>query len=730
MGYKVHVICAENLFSKVSIWDEMVKANPNIIVHQIASGYPSTLVEFNQGTIGKILYKILILLLPLFTKGSYLDRTAFWKKVLLKKAEKVIRENQIKHVIASGGPFGAMYYATLLKEKFGDLFLLNDMRDPWTWGPNWGFPSLSEKRMEFEKNREFVTIRDSDLISTPSEDIKNYLIEKYPKFQDKFIQIPHFFDPEEIITEKKTTSKVIRFVMYGNIYHNIESYIQKCAELFAKNKDSISLDLYTDKIQHLKTFQNAGATNVFFYEQLPAKELFSKFKNYDFVFLFNPDYNRNNISTKFYEIIQTRTPVFFFCKKGLGPDFITKNSLGLHADIENIDDQMAELINGTSTFKYNDQYDVSKFTLEKITQSISELLEINNNFLQSNHNSNKKNLLLTFDYELFLGKRSGSVYNCILLPTELILKSLLKFKLKDAIFFIDTTYLWRLSQENNALAKEDLKTLMVQLIKIVRAGHFIFPHLHPHWLDAVYLEEINEWDLSNKSKYRIQSIQPEQRKELFRYSFELIQDIQKKAGVEYSIDSYRAGGWCIQPFDQFRPQFDEFGIKNDFSILKDFSLTDKDAFYNFENFPSRFIYSFTNDIGKIESNGLYKAYSITSIHISKLTQIINKFFLKVLFKLGYNNYGDGMAARKIQHPELDETSENAYFTKKEIEMTSIELMTSVKLKIYRSFIKDNSYIHFISHPKMISSHNINCFNKFLKELLNSCEVETDYRKMH
>lgn len=708
----------------------MVKANPNIIVHQIPARYPSTLVEFNQGILGKITYKLLVFLLPFFTRGSYLDRTAYWKNTLLKKAEKIIRENQIKHVIATGGPFGAMYYATLLKEKFGDLFLLNDMRDPWTWGPNWGFPSLSEKRMEFEKNREFVTMRDSDIISTPSENIKNYLIQKYPKFKDKFIQIPHFFDPEEIHTENKTKSDIIRFVMYGNIYHNIEPYIKKSAELFAKYKDRTSLDIYTDKTQHLQTFRNAGATNVVFHEQLPAADLFRKFKDYDFVYLFNPDYNRNNISTKFYEIIQTRTPIFFFCKKGIGTDFITDNSLGLHADIENVDDVLEGLISGSNQFKYNQTFVVNRFSLDSITSSIAELLETNNKFMVEKEKINHKNLLLTFDYELFLGKRSGSVYNCILLPTELILKSLSKFNLKCAIFFVDTTYIWRLKQIDNPSAIEDLNTLITQLTKIIRSGHFIFPHLHPHWIDAVYINEINEWDLSNKSKYRFHTIEPETQDQLFRFSIDFIQDIQKRAGVQYSIDSYRAGGWCIQPFEEFKPFFDKYGLKNDFSILKDFSLNDKDAFYNFENFPSRFIYPFSENIGKIEVNGHYLAYSITSIHISKLKHLINKFFLKVIFKLGYNNFGDGMSARKVQHPELDQTSENAYFTKKEIEMTSIELMTSIKSDIYRSFIKDNSLIHFISHPKMISSHNIRCFNHFLKDLLSTCQVETDYRKMN
>ena len=36
----------------------------------------------------------------------------------------------------------------------------------------------------------------------------------------------------------------------------------------------------------------------------------------------------------------------------------------------------------------------------------------------------KKNLLITFDYELFLGRRSGRPLDCILQPTQLLLDKL------------------------------------------------------------------------------------------------------------------------------------------------------------------------------------------------------------------------------------------------------------------------------------------------------------------
>ena len=51
----------------------------------------------------------------------------------------------------------------------------------------------------------------------------------------------------------------------------------------------------------------------------------------------------------------------------------------------------------------------------------------------------KKNILLTFDYELFLGSRSGTVDNCLIIPTSKILEVLKRHGAK-AVFFIDTSY--------------------------------------------------------------------------------------------------------------------------------------------------------------------------------------------------------------------------------------------------------------------------------------------------
>lgn len=726
LGYTIHVICAKNPFKEKSLWTDIVINNPNIIVHQISSMFPNVLVMFNHNFFQKLLYKFWIKILPFLTKGSYLDRTIFWKRKMLNKAKQLIIEHKIKHVICSGAPFGAMYQTTLLKKWFNDLFVMNDFRDPWTWGPNWGFPDLEAKRMEYESFLEYKTIEDSDIISVPTLEMKTYMDKKYPGYSHKIKIIHHFFDKSEITVSEKTKSSKIRLILYGNIYHHIPYLIEEAANVLAKFKDKITLDIYTDKIQHKKTFDKHNATNVTFHEQLPAPELFKLFKNYDYVFLMVPSVGVDHISTKFYEIIHSKTPFFIFCKYGLGPKFILDNNLGIHAEINNLENVFNELIEKKQPPDFNFNFDIEPYSLESNARQISEIFENSNKV--NTIKGDVKNLLFTFDYELYLGYKSGTIENCIIGPTNDILNLLNKYNIKKCIFFIDTVYLMRLVNIDDNSAREDYKIIFDQLIQILKKGHYIFPHIHPHWVDAKYVNSSKQWILNDLSKYRFHNTSYHEKELLFDKSIKFIKDVQNKANIFYDIDAYRAGGWCIQPFSDFEPFFEKYNIKYDFSVLSGFKILNDKFYYNFSNFPKQKIYKFNSHIERQEDGGKFTEFSITNIALTKQQRIKNKFFLKVLYKLNYQNFGDGLA---IMKPE-DKIIINDSFVRnsdKNIEMTSIELLTIPKLKLYKRFVEKNSYVHFITHPKMLNKHNIFCFEQYLKFVYKNYKIETDYKKM-
>jgi hypothetical protein len=650
--------------------------------------------------------------------------------VMLRKAKKLITEHQIKHVICTGGPFGVMYQITELRKWFYDIFILNDLRDPWTWGPNWGFPNLKGKRMAYELSLESKAIEYSDIFSVPSLDMSIYLKNQYPEFKDKITHIPHFFDPEEAIALPKTHSEKIRLIMYGNIYHNIEEYVAVLAKMMSKYKDAFILDVYTDKQHHKKTFQHYNADNVTFFHQVDAKDLFRKFTDYDYVLLFNPSYNINNISTKFYEIISTKTPIILFCEKGLGSDFLVDHHLGLHADLTTVDDLLNKLSSRALDFKYNQDYDISRFSLANVARSISDILVRSQSFnAPETLKKPGKNILITFDYELFLGIRSGTVDNCIIKPTHQIIDLLDKQNLTKALFFVDTTYLMRLAERKEQAAQEDYRKITVQLNMLLKKGHILFPHLHPHWLDATYLSEINQWELRNIDKYRFHNIDEVTRNKLFDFSISFIKKIQEAAQVFYPISGYRAGGWCLQPFTDFLPLFEKHAISNDFSVLKNFKNVSPMVYYNYINVPRRSIYRFNEAVEKEVFNGPFKEYSISYIQIKNT--FTNRLFLKYLSLRGIRNLGDGISVTKTEEQIIKDIGEGLKDNMTgNYEMVSVELLKMTKMHAYKQLIRNNTYTHFISHPKMMSPHNIEYFDKLLTHIQKKYTIQTDFEKMN
>lgn len=331
-----------------------------------------------------------------------------------------------------------------------------------------------------------------------------------------------------------------------------------------------------------------------------------------------------------------------------------------------------------------------------------------------------KKILITFDYELFLGTKSGYSSECMINPSDQIISVLEKYGIKG-VFFVDTLYLYKLSLLDNQKAKEDLQKIKSQLVSFINKGHYVFPHLHPHWLDAKYIESEHQWDLSNITKYRFSSLSEEEKELVFSKSMYILNNILEDSEKQVEVDSYRAGGWSIQPFLDFKPYFEKYNIKNDFSVLRNsYSKTEAQQ-YDFLVTPKNEIYPFDNDVTQENSSGNFTEFSISSIEIPEKNRLINKFVLKYLWKKGdRGGFGKGKSiSPKILEPSIQSG-----------EMVSIELLTVAKLKTYLRYIEKNNYMHFISHPKMLSAHNIKTFDKFLTIISKKYQIESDYRSFH
>ena len=343
-----------------------------------------------------------------------------------------------------------------------------------------------------------------------------------------------------------------------------------------------------------------------------------------------------------------------------------------------------------------------------------------------------KNLLVTFDYELYLGSKSGSVKDCMLNPTNKMLPLLQEYDIKG-IFFVDTTYLIKLKEQsaNNKICLEDFDEVKSQLQRLSSEGHYIFPHIHPHWLDSIYDPESNQWSLNDVSKYRYTNNNENDRKLVFDESIDILFDILKETNDSVTLDSFRAGGWCIQPFTDFKPHFKSHNIKFDFSVQSGFYQFTDAQYFDFSDAPSANIYRFEDDVCKQDKNGSFIEIKMNHIKIPKAIGKINDIYFKLYNAIsGDHTFGKGQGHASINDNSDDRPESNGFLMgSSHEERIAIELMSPIKQHLYDKFWKHSDFMHFISHPKMITNNHFKCFKKFLASTYSNYNVESDFKNM-
>lgn len=344
----------------------------------------------------------------------------------------------------------------------------------------------------------------------------------------------------------------------------------------------------------------------------------------------------------------------------------------------------------------------------------------------------KKYLLITFDYELFLGSRSGSARECVLEPTEELRTALNKHGV-HAIFFVDTTYLLTLEKYSvrHEACRQDLAEISLQLQNLVKDGHYVFPHIHPHWLDAKYLEHEHQFTLEDISRYRFHKLKQEEKDYIFNESIRLLRDIILPVKADYKLDGYRAGGWSLQPFSDYKPFFEKFGIRYDFSVMTGMYQFSNVQFFDFSAAPKKPVYRFSNEVTMEDPNGQFLEMSSSVIRIGPATSLLHRVHLSFLVKMRKDHtYGRGIGQQSKTLPGFKpENIEGFPSTQQMHEAASTELLSVAKLPSYVDYLKENQYLCFVSHPKMLSKHNLKMLSLFLEKVYSEHEVETDFHNI-
>lgn len=308
---------------------------------------------------------------------------------------------------------------------------------------------------------------------------------------------------------------------------------------------------------------------------------------------------------------------------------------------------------------------------------------------------NKKRIILSYDYELFFGERSGTVLKSIIEPTNMLMDVMEKNGFRGN-FFVDYLMFRELEKLNDERAATDLILLKNQIRDIVRRGHRIELHLHPHWIDAKYNGD-GTWNFDNYNHYSLSSLDEDTIVEMFVKGTSYLTALAREVDPAYNLVAFRAGGWAVQPFSKLKKGFIEANIKIDSSTSCGIYKYMKDSYYDFRQMPDKPYYHFEDDVCREVENGAYLEVPITSFHRNLLGVLVDRYYGGKLHN--FDKLSDGTHNRTSN----GETSERLSFIDKLKNsyklMFSFSMQSPFTIKRALRLQRKRAFCCYIDHPK-------------------------------
>ncbi|MGO3690199.1 MAG: hypothetical protein ACTJF0_07050 [Psychroflexus halocasei] len=315
------------------------------------------------------------------------------------------------------------------------------------------------------------------------------------------------------------------------------------------------------------------------------------------------------------------------------------------------------------------------------------------------------NIYITLDYELFFGKHSGSVENCIIKPTEALLKIVNPLKIKFTCF-VDVGYLVKLEEQKEKYTqlKKDYQKITAQIKNLANQGHGMELHIHPHWEDSHFNGK--EW-VFDTSRYKLADFSSDKVHEIVTKYTKTLTKISGQAPK-----AYRAGGWSAQPFKEIGKALLKNNVRIDSTVFPKGYYNSSAQYYDFRKVAQfNTDYCFSEDLVKENPEGDFKEIPISSYKVSP-------FFF---WKFAYHKL-----KKQSQHRAFGDGSAIAKTKKDTFRLMLAPSHSVVSIDGYKaSFIQEAYYWYkkntksmanfvLIGHPKAFTPYALKKLDEFLK----------------
>ncbi len=334
------------------------------------------------------------------------------------------------------------------------------------------------------------------------------------------------------------------------------------------------------------------------------------------------------------------------------------------------------------------------------------------------------NVVISFDYELFLGENFYNNKAVLFDPTDRIIDILEQNK-TSATFFADVCSVF---QHNKYGLTDYSSQFEAQICKLDRKGCDVQLHIHPNWLRSFYNGGRWEFDIES---YRIHFFDNESDRlwsmsKIIEEGAGYLNEVLSKNNPNYKCVAYRAGGFAIQPHSKLFSILQKNGIRIDSSVVVNDYLDRDVTGYDFRNTPKELNWWVSSDNLMEESNtnrrageGIYEVPVMTTKNsiIERLMPSEKRFY-----KAGKPNGKpisielpkENSVIRKIKKV----LTYNSSYRRLSLDAMNYEYLHKKVMDTYERYnAKDNEvFISLIGHPKAFTGDAFDNLNRFIRTI--------------
>ncbi len=310
-------------------------------------------------------------------------------------------------------------------------------------------------------------------------------------------------------------------------------------------------------------------------------------------------------------------------------------------------------------------------------------------------------LILSQDYELFF-QESGTIEKCLFEPCDALLKFAGVHGIKFT-FFVDAGMLLAMQRHVKSQPKiaQMLSKVQRHIESLAAAGHEIALHVHPHWEDTRWID--GRWVFAG-TRYQLKEFDGDEIIRIFREYSESLAALSEQRPT-----SFRAGGFCVEPFSALAPALTDVGIVVDSSVVPGATLQDPDKGFDFVGAPRRDWWRFETTPVQAKTDGRFLEIPITPMRLP-VFYYWGRLVDRIAGNIVSQKFGDG-TSKAIGRAEILRRLAGM----NRIAELSIDDPKAQHLLTDRNLQSTRGIWHLMGHPKLVSSRALEILEQFIGE---------------